>query len=119
MTTIDLVPIRTLLVKAFIFLAEKANIVENLSDFLNFPTAFTFEEKTCVKKQALEEYITSEYQIPEEKMESALQDLQDKGMVELHQVDLHNERANYLQLTNRALYPTDLELENLFSKNIG
>ena len=119
MTTIDLVPVRTQLIKTFNFLAEKAKLVDNLLDFPNFPNAYTFHEKTSVKKQVLEEYVMSEYKIPEDRVETALKDLENKGIVEIHQVDLQNERANYVQLTDKALYPSDKELENLFSKNLG
>jgi hypothetical protein len=119
MTTIDLVPVRTQLIKTFNFLAEKAKLVDNLLDFSNFPTAYTFHEKTSVKQQALEECVMAEYKLPGDRIETALKDLENKGIVEIHQVDLQNERVNYVQLTDKALYPTDKDLENLFSKNLG
>jgi len=120
MTAIDLVPVRTQLIKTFNFLAEKAKLVDNLLDFSNFPIAYTFHEKTSVKQQDLEEYVMEKYKLPEDKVETALKDLENKGIVEIHhQVNLQNERANYVQLTTKALYPTDKDLENLFSKNLG
>jgi len=122
MKTIDLVPItvRIQLLKTFNFLAEKAKLVDTLLNFSTFPVAYTFHEKTRVKQQSLEEFVMTEYRLPVEKVEIALKDLANKGIVEIHsQLNLQNERANYVQLTAKALYPTDEDIENLFSKNLG
>ena len=120
MTTIDLMPVRTQLLKTFNFLAEKAKLIDSLLDFSSFPDAYTMQEKTSVKKQALEDYAMSEYRIPEEKLETALKDLEKKGIVKIHpEKNAQNEQANYVQLTDKALFPTEKDLENLFSKNLG
>jgi hypothetical protein len=118
MTTIDLVPVRTQLIKTFNFLAEKAKLVENLKTLSSFPIAYTYLDKTSVRKQALEDYVTEEYKIPDDRVVTALKDLENKGIIKIHQVNLLNERANYVQLTKKALYPTDKELENLFSVRV-